>query len=134
MPASLQEASRGVSTRHAQSVRHIYVPRPHSSWTARTARSRPSRRTTIAMVSSLEPWAMAMMLMFSPRNRREDAPGQAGRAAHSFADHRDQADVGVDLNRLQVAVRQFEREVLFQMLRSARSSSAWRTRKQKLWR
>ena len=51
-----------------------------------------------------------------PRNCRENPSRQAGSAAHSLAHYRDQSDVGIHLNGLDVAVRQFQRKGFFQVL------------------
>ena len=86
----------------------------------------------MAMVSSLEPWAMTTMLMLRWENCREDAAGQARGAAHAFAYNSEQADFAVYFDGMKIAVSELQGQALLQCS-SARSSSDWRTRKQKLW-
>ena len=65
--------------------------------------SSPSRRTTMPMVSSLEPCAMAMMLTFA-RDGGEYPPGESRCPPHALSDDRKQAYVIVHLDWFQVAV------------------------------
>src|ERR1700733_9791522 len=50
------------------------------------------------------------------RNRRKDAPRQPRRTLHSFAHHSDQPDVFINVERLKIPMRQFERQALLQMI------------------
>jgi hypothetical protein len=63
------------------------------------------------MVSSLEPCAMAMMLIYFAGYRGEYASGQAWRSAHAFSYNGKQADVVIDVDWLQVAMGELDREV-----------------------
>ena len=50
------------------------------------------------------------------RDRREDAPGQAWRAVHPFADHCQQPHIFIHLDRAQIAMRQLQSQRCFQSL------------------
>lgn len=71
-------SSRLLVARGCPECRRLQRPMPHSACTARTAFSNPSRLTTMAMVSSLEPWAMAIMFTFSREMAVKMRPAMPG--------------------------------------------------------
>ena len=54
------------------------------------------------------------------RDGTEDSAGQPGSSAHAFADDRQQADVFIHFDGMQIAVRQFQREVGLERLHRQR--------------
>ena len=86
------------------------------------------------MVSSLEPCAMAMMFRFSAEIAPKTRPATPGVPVHSHAHYRQQSDVLVHFDGLEIAVRQLQRQIRFERRFIAAATSSLRTRKQKLWR
>ena len=65
-----------------------------AEWTTRAASAAWSSSTTKEMLSSDEPWAMAITLMPPGGEGGEDPGGDAGGAGHPAADHRDDGQPG----------------------------------------
>ena len=89
---------------------------PHSAWTARTAFSRPSRRTTTAMVNSLDPCAMAMMFTFTREIAVKIRPASPGLPCMPSPTAASRPDLAIHLDGMHVAMRQLQRQRRFERL------------------
>ena len=76
-------------------VRSRMIQRKFTMCTAQQRLFHVLLATTNEILVSEEPWAMAIMLTFSRPSDAEGAAGHAHSAAHVFADHGDDGDVGV---------------------------------------
>ena len=106
------EAGLGLSACYLlMRVAAAFCPRPHSSCTAWTAFSRPERATTITIVSSLDPCAMAMMLMFSREIAVKMRPASPGVPCIPSPTTASSPTSGIHFDRLQVIVLEFQLEL-----------------------